>query len=178
MSLVRYDDSNGGVYATRMIRKHERVCFYTGKDVYIGKTHKKSHQYMKHPLRKNIVRCGDKYQKCDLGVAQFMNDGFELHFGIHEATKYSPEIFRSCEKLVKKYVKLSKAKSNMSLEPNTFWFCSSRQIEEGEQLYYHYGVLYWLQKMYDTVVFNEWSVILHYLINRFGVNLSKIVITY
>ena len=177
--LVKIGDTEErGVFATRMIRRRERVCFYSGKDMYIGKCKDLSNS-MRHPFMKDIVRCGDKYANGGhLGVAQLMNDGAKLWFGIHENQKYSPEIFRWCEKLVKEYIKSSKAKSNMSLEPKTFWFCSSRQIEEGEQLYYHYGPLYWLRKMYDEVIFNEWKVIIHYLINRFGGDLPKFTITY
>ncbi len=177
--LVKLGDTKKkGVFATRMIRRHERVCFYAGKDM-IADNCKDVNNSMKHPLKKGIVRYGNKYVNgYHLGVAQLMNDGAVLMFGIHENKKYSPQIIRSCEKLIKEYVKLSKEKSNMSLEPRTFWFCSSRQIEKGEELYYHYGPLYWLRKMYDEVAFNDWRVILHFLINRFGGDLPKLVITY
>ena len=177
METVKYDRKRNGVFATRLLNRREQLCIYEGKDMHISQCKDLSF-VMKHPFIKNLVRCGEKYPTSKLGVAQFIRDGAKLWFPVHEDKKYSAKIYRDCLKEIKKYKRSSLERSNVFIRDKTFWYSASKEIKEGDELYYSRGELYWLNEMMKETKFNNWRVILHHLIVVCGGKVTKLVITF
>lgn len=145
-------NAGNGVFATKKYLKGEYVCYYHGipKDISSINDFRYSIDY---PFSKTKY-VGITSIVDTAGVGQFINDYsmFELQER-HRSEKWG--IFSLSSDLINSdidtYIKISNCGENVSFRPdNPFQFYASKDIEKGQELYYHYGVNYWLSLIQRT----------------------------
>ena len=155
-----------GLFATEKIAKGEKVAFFAGDDrdgaVKVTMTRTKEgvlglknaedvfrglfeaeHEVdncLSHPNPdKQLVRIGDRESRSGFGLGQFINDGLKPDLE-------TVDDYESARNELQKYESKSRELANCEVFGSQFWFRSTREIEEGEELLTHYGCEFWLNK--------------------------------
>jgi hypothetical protein len=120
-----------GVFATKDINEGERVCEYWGKYIDLKKTKFPSSDKLLQ-IDESTLFCGyEKYKKPDK-CGQFINDSSSIdNINVGSIRKYHHDNF---------------ANVDISIEAKGIYFNSIKNIKEGDELYFKYGINYWIQK--------------------------------
>ena len=138
-----------GVFANCDFKKGDYVCFYDGEDILNKPLNYEEHEYaISDSSIPGITRIGFKNPKIPDGVGQLIND--RVIFKLSDKFKDSGHLFHLSDERIDKaislYQDLSKKYANVDFIKMTkdYKFHAIRNIKEGEELYFNYGIGYWL----------------------------------
>jgi len=152
---VRPSEVHGrGVFATRDIKRGERVCFYDGQFKTQEQLHKQVREkkiplnknyWMAHPSNPNITLCGYVEPQNKHGVAQLINDSKMPDVQHLDYAKGLEE----CEE----YITESRRLANVSFMPEgkEFHVYAICDIPKNNELFLHYGYKMWLQELSEAL---------------------------
>jgi hypothetical protein len=147
--------AGNGVFVTRNVAKGEIVCFYDGEER--DPVSKSDFIYsITNPATGNAY-IGYQTPRDPKGVSQFINDGalFELTNDLRNEGGFFKIGNPRIKKKIQIYQSISDSKQNCGFlakrSPSgktihTFETVAIRDIAKGEELYYTYGIDYWLSK--------------------------------
>ena len=150
--MVEVKESNiinagNGVFATKNYKKYEYICNYKLFKKYNPTNIIKNHEYSIYNPLTNKSCIGDYTYNNGLDVGQFINDylKFELNDDYRDKdTLCFKTTNENLNNVIETYIKESIKYSNVAFKDNTFKLYAIRDIDSGEELYYHYGIGYWL----------------------------------
>jgi hypothetical protein len=150
MSVVKQSlipNAGNGVFTTKKYKKGEYICYYDCEERSISSLS----DFIYSININNKTYIGYNKSITNNGIGQFINDYcmFEL---IHELDDDENGIFKlSDDKIINKinnYTNLSISNQNVSFGSNQcgniLEMYATKDIDENEELYYSYGVEYWL----------------------------------
>ena len=150
LRLSKINNAGYGVFTTKKYNKGEYICFY---DAYEGnaKTIDDFIYSIKNPFtNKNYI--GNKKIKNKDGIGQFINDSY--NFELIDDYRDDNVCFKVSNNKIKiaieNYNNKSIEKSNCGFSKdneNIFKIYATKDINENEELYLHYGINYWICKI-------------------------------
>ena len=143
-------NAGNGVFTLKKIKKWSPVCYYAGVDGDDEEVDPENVYTIGHP-GSDMARVGHPYQEGSHGVAQLINDGACPDFNKLPKTEAGVDL-GLMSTMLEIYTLVSYSKRNVSLAdlknsplPVKPWvFYALRDIDEGEELFFPYGVKYWL----------------------------------
>lgn len=138
------DGAGRGVFAIQTFRQGEYICSYVGSN----KAPSNLHEFC-YSLRSpsGVWKVGNPSSLSDVG--HIINDG--ASFCLDESWRDDTGIFRvSSPKVVSsinEYLRSSQEKANVCFVDSSFRVHAMRDINAGEELFYSYGVDYWVNKI-------------------------------
>jgi hypothetical protein len=145
------NNAGNGIFTTNFIKKSSPVCYYAGKDE--PKSSNVTDPYaLEDPFVPGNVRIGFKHIEGSHGSGQILNDSCLLDPSKLPLNENGIFTISSFNKLKDIYISCSKKKANVSFfQPGEKWtFYALRDIEAGEELFWHYGEHYWITDFLKT----------------------------
>jgi SET domain-containing protein len=153
MSIIRQSNINNagyGVFAKCEYKKGDYICFYDAVEADINTTDDFIYS-IKNPFdNKNYIGC--KKIKNKDGIGQYINDSFS--FELIDDYRDDNGFFRISNNKIKLAIEEYKNKSNENSncgfsinKKQLFKIYATKDINENEELYLHYGIDYWLSKI-------------------------------
>ncbi len=138
-----------GVFASRDIACGEAVCYYDGEDLKGTpdgyETFARSKTWPGDPPEN--YRLGHLVPRTDWGVGQFLNDACKPELGFivsHLVANEHKVCISDLLAQFERYERKSRAAAMVYSDPkHKFWFFAGRAIKKGEEIYTHYGGLFW-----------------------------------
>ena len=151
LKISNINNAGYGVFTKKKYNKGEYICFY---DAYEGdiKCIDDFIYSIKNPFT-NKHYIGNKKIKNKNGIGQYINDGF--NFDLTDDYRDDNGYFKVSNKKIKlaieNYNNKSIEKSNCGFsksKSNIFKIYATKDINENEELYLHYGINYWISKIH------------------------------
>jgi hypothetical protein len=143
-------DAGNGVFATKNYRQGDFICFYDCEQRNILSRDDFTYSIV-HPYNKKMYIGFNKLKTAE-GTGQFIND--YAMFVLHEEDQDELGLYKvSSTKInanIQQYNHLSTAHSNVEIrinEDGTFCVHASKDISEDDELFFHYGIHYWISKI-------------------------------
>ena len=150
-------NAGNGVFARKKIYKNEFVCFYDGRDIPSSDVQtdqealKLCDYIAAHPAGIPKIRVGYTLVQTPNGVGQLINDC--LMFTILPEDKNQQSLATLSSKRINSkiatYVAQSSDRASVSYERDrpAFHLYATRDIDEDEEIFLHYGIDYWISKI-------------------------------
>jgi hypothetical protein len=141
------DNSGNGLFTTKSYKEGEFICYYDGEERNIESLNDAIYS-IGNPFNNKIL-IGYNYKKNENGVGQLINDYciFQLtDDDINENGTYKLSS-KKINRKINEYNSMSKLKSNIVFKDkfkDKFKLYASKDINENEELYLHYGINYWI----------------------------------
>jgi len=143
-----------GVFTLRKMKRGERVCFYDGELKTQSQLHKQVREqkvalnkeyWMSHPSNPDLTLCGYSIPQNKFGCGQLINDS--------KMPKIEELDYRKGLEECEEYVTESQRLANTSFMPEgkEFYIYAIKDIDQGEELFLHYGYKMWLQDMSESL---------------------------
>jgi len=138
-------NAGNGVFTKNSIKKLSPVCYYAGKDEPKG-ANVIDEYALEDPFIPGSVRIGLRRVEGPHGSGQIINDSCMFDPSKLPLNENKVFTISSFKKLKDIYNNCSKKKANVSFfqEGEKWTFYSLRDIEAGEELFWHYGEHYWI----------------------------------
>lgn len=171
-SLIK--NAGRGVFATKSYKKGDYICFYDCriKDI---ETLDDFIYSIKNSLNDKIY-VGFKDIRTSDGVGQIIND-YSI-FTLDNEDRDENGLFKLSSKKIddkiEKYIQSSLTNANVAYDSdknNCFKMYAIKDINENDELYSHYGIFYWINKIYNTT--NQPFVCLYCLLKTDGLEIQN-----
>jgi len=160
--VVKLKPGQDGVVVTEDVEEDQRLCFFHGREeeanvrvriigvdsgelaivdaakvfaALKGQQEDANVRILAHPTKNAIVKGFPEGQGANVG--QFVNDAVR--------PKLAPRL-RGSQIALKEYQNASMKAANCTIKED-LWFYSTRKIKSGEELFTHFGVQHWVQKL-------------------------------
>ena len=150
-SLIR--NAGLGVFAKKNIKKGQIVCYYDGEDIPMNDNVFDAYT-MSHPTLPGMSRKGYDKPRNNKGVGQFINDGamlkwddFDVENLLTDNMEVNPSGVKHMAKELKQYQVQSDANKNTTFIDDKFNIVATKNIKQGEELYFTYGYGYWIDRL-------------------------------
>ena len=138
--------AGSGVFATTSHTQEVLMCYYAGYDLQPDAALYDStdHAYaLFNPYNGGGVRIGYRVPEHDTGVGQLINDSHSIRFPTWL------DSFNKANRICQDYTRNSQNCANVKLGEQ-FLMYATKDIQEGQELFFHYGQVYWLDNILRT----------------------------
>jgi len=169
-SLIK--NAGRGVFATKSYKKGDYICFYDCQIKDIVTLDDFIYSIKNGPNNKTYV--GYKDVRTSDGVGQIIND-YSM-FTLDNEDRDENGLFKLSSKKIndkiEQYIESSITNTNVAYDSDgNFKMYAAKDINKNDELYNHYGIFYWINKIYNTT--NEPFVSLYCLLKTDGLEIKN-----
>jgi len=139
-----------GVFAMHHIPIHTKICYYDGYDMQKSSLYNNIY-VLDINASSNMCRIGYDVPRSSIGIAQFINDGAKPNFPHKDKSYINNDMHEynyAVTDCLRTYLSQSLRKQNVNFNgEEEFWCYSTRDISAGEELFFSYGIKYWLNSI-------------------------------
>ena len=129
---------------------------------------------LEHHKNSKLCRIGYNVARSDIGIAQFINDSIRPKFPHEDEDKLWDIDISECKDIVMRslnaYLSVSLEKENVKFidfdGKGEFWCYSTRNIMADEELFFSYGIEYWLSSVINKCEYSVYKVLYAYFIDK------------
>lgn len=134
-----------GIFATEKLSPNQEVCFYDGYQKPEEKVTKTERDYLLRTEVDGVVSIGYMVPRFPGGVAQLANDAACLRFDDFPKEGTISQQVHFVMKASSDYAKTMASCNTMMIKDK---LVTTRAVDAGEELFFYYGVNYWMDKAY------------------------------
>lgn len=142
-----------GVFAKKNIKNGQIVCYYDGEDIPLNSDVFDAYT-MAHPTLPGMCRKGYDKPRNGKGIGQFINDGamlswddYDIENLLTDTMEANPGGVKHMAKELHQYQMQSDANKNTTFIDDKFNIVATKNIKQGDELYFTYGYGYWVDRL-------------------------------
>lgn len=148
------EGAGNGVFANRDYNRGDFVCFFDGEPITPEDINASNFsRVMCGPLGPIL---GHKVAMHEAGTGQLVNDAEKFTMGCEDRDNFGHFVLSNPEIEARKehYLRESKEKANVMFKDDSLSMFATRDINQGEELYMHYGINLWLSELQEKYSYN------------------------